>query len=604
MLACTAMTSRPDPLLRRAATVEFVTPVSLFALAFVARIWAAGEVSFAPTEGSAYYVGVARNLVEGRGFVTDAVWSYAAPPIVVPKPAFELWLPMASVLAAISMAVLGTTLAAAQLSSAVVGALVAPLAWAVAREAAERNGLGAERADLVAVGSGLVVAVSAPFLVAVMAPDSATPFTTFAVAACLMMPAALGVRRRSPSSGRGGERVDDATAAPPSSVLPGVVLGFLLGLAYLSRQEAIYLGLAYLVLLQAAARGRPASARRAIVTRRFVPVVAAGAAMIAPWSLRNLVTFGSPFPVGTLDNAWLTHNEQIFAYAHQPSLERFLEQGPSILVNQFVGLTHNLFEVLLVPAAPVGFVGLLALVALRRSPAVAGVTALRALLVSGIVTYAIASLVFPVATRWGTFLHAAGPLLVALTVLTMLALDALVSAVRVRRRWSRSNAWLAPAAVLALSVPLAVLQVSTLASNTAVIETRFAALAGVLSREQGRAVAAREHGSGGADGTASPRARRLSAGTADVLVSDHPIWLAESLRRRVLALPDEPPRDVWRLAHDLGANLLVIVDGRGRYPAALDEGADGAECFERVRPEQIAGDTPAIYRVLPQCSPR
>lgn len=68
-----------------------------------------------------------RNLVEGRGLASDALWSYATPPLSLPKPAFEIWIPMASFLAALPMAVLGTSFAAAQVSSVLLGALVAPL---------------------------------------------------------------------------------------------------------------------------------------------------------------------------------------------------------------------------------------------------------------------------------------------------------------------------------------------------------------------------------------------------------------------------------------------------------------------------------------------
>src|SRR5918999_5438941 len=100
-----------------ARAVPWLAVIGLLAIALLVRLWAAGLVVFPANEGSAYYTGVARNLVEGRGLVTDAMWSYATPPLVFPRPAFELWLPMTSLLAAIPMALLGTTFVAAQLSS-------------------------------------------------------------------------------------------------------------------------------------------------------------------------------------------------------------------------------------------------------------------------------------------------------------------------------------------------------------------------------------------------------------------------------------------------------------------------------------------------------
>ena len=52
------------------------------------------------------------------------------------------------------MAVLGQTFSAAQLGAALLGALVAPLAWLVARDTATRLALPERRAWFVAVGAG------------------------------------------------------------------------------------------------------------------------------------------------------------------------------------------------------------------------------------------------------------------------------------------------------------------------------------------------------------------------------------------------------------------------------------------------------------------
>ena len=51
--------------------------------------------------------------------MSDALWSYQTPPLVFPRPAFEVWLPLPSLLAAIPMAIAGATFAVAQTSSIV-----------------------------------------------------------------------------------------------------------------------------------------------------------------------------------------------------------------------------------------------------------------------------------------------------------------------------------------------------------------------------------------------------------------------------------------------------------------------------------------------------
>ena len=91
---------------------------AVFAVALLVRIWAAAQVPFAIPEDTAYYWGVARNLAEGRGFVSDAIWSYATEardPVTgafgfwFPRAAFEIWLPLPSLLGVFPMLVGGST---------------------------------------------------------------------------------------------------------------------------------------------------------------------------------------------------------------------------------------------------------------------------------------------------------------------------------------------------------------------------------------------------------------------------------------------------------------------------------------------------------------
>src|SRR5204863_944806 len=109
-------------------------------------------------------VAVSQHLVEGRGLVADAIWSYQTPPLVFPRPAFEVWLPLPSYLAAIPMLILGTTFRAAQVMPILVGALVPVLAWRIAADVAVELGLPRGRARTLAIGTGLTIAVYLPLL--------------------------------------------------------------------------------------------------------------------------------------------------------------------------------------------------------------------------------------------------------------------------------------------------------------------------------------------------------------------------------------------------------------------------------------------------------
>jgi hypothetical protein len=534
-----------------------ITPLGLFVAALAARLVSAGQVTFPATEPSAFYVGVARNLVEGRGLVTDVLFSYASPPLAVPRPAFELWQPLASFFAAAPMALLGPTFANAQLSSMVLGALVAPFTWFIALDVALREDMSDLRAFIVAVSSGIMAAILAPFLIADLAPESTTAFTVMALLACWMMTRAL------PGDGM---TIEEANRG---RVLPRLFLGVLLGFAYLARHEAVYLVPAYLVLLVHAL-----GPMRSAFFRAVLPTFIGGLVVVIPWLVRNYFAFGSPFPGSFVEIAMLTRNEQLFAYAERPNSTVFFSQEATLIVGRVLqALWRNLVTDLLIPAVPVGVIGLASLIALRNSAAIRAPRALRALLISGLLTLVFTSVLFPIASAWGTYRHAAGPLLVGLTILTMLGLDAFVARIRGRRRWPRSNAWLAPAFALAIAIPFASLHVEILGSQTREFVARLDAAALGLSAMELEA----------------------SGPSAGPLISDQPVRLSERLRRPAIVLPDEQPAVVWQLARRFQAPALVTLGERGRYPQAVLRYAS-AGCFGSAY-EASFREGPAVYVV-------
>jgi hypothetical protein len=154
-----------------------LTAGGIFVIALLIRIVLAGQIVFPKPEDTAYYFGVARNLIEGRGLVSDALWSYQTPPLEIPRAAFEVWLPLPSLLAAIPMAILGVSFAASQWSAIILGAIVPVLAWRLAADVAEERGLSRERSLTLAIGTGLTCAVYLPLLLHSALPDSTMPFT-------------------------------------------------------------------------------------------------------------------------------------------------------------------------------------------------------------------------------------------------------------------------------------------------------------------------------------------------------------------------------------------------------------------------------------------
>lgn len=525
---------------------------ALVGLAVVARAVAVTQVTMAPTVDSAYYVGVAGRLATGQGLTADVLWTYASPPLTLPQPAFALWMPLATLLAAIPM-VLGatTSLFASQVAMIVVGAALAPLTWYVADQAAAANGLTGRRRTTVALGSGLVAALFGPFLVAVIGPDSSVPFAVLAVAACCAMPRALAAE-----SGRRW----------------GVVLGALLGCAYLARQETIWLGLTYLLLLLPELRRRVPADRAAWLARTLLPVIITGAIVVAPWLVRQAVVFGSPFPGQAVENLWFTRNQDVFAFAQPPTMATFLAQGPLVIVEHIAaGMWHQLVDVLLLPTLPVGLFGLLGLAWAWRTPALRTATALRALTLAAALMFLATGLLFPVATLAGTFLHASGPALVALVVVAALATDQVVAAIGAWRGWDKQNAWLAPLLTLALALPLTGLEVWLTGS--------FAA--SQAAREGAAATALESQVPAQADGAPA------------IIISDEPIGFALSTGRPMLILPDEAPSDVLQLARQFGARAVLMFGEIARRAP----GFDGAACFSPGTLPAAAGPRARLYLI-------
>ena len=521
----------------------WLTALGIFVVALAVRVAAAAAIEFPRPEDTAYYVGVARNLVEGRGLVSDALWSYGTPPLVFPRPAFEVWLPLPSLLFALPLGFSGvhasipleTAMRASQLVTALLGALLAVLAWRLAADLAEERRLPRGRARTLAIGAGLTAGVYLPLVLHSAQPDSTIVFGVLAVGGCLLMTRVLRDPRQA--------RVSDPRL---------VGLGLLVGAAALTRNEAVWLGLTWAWLAW-----RLRNVPRADRLRLIAIVAVISLVVFAPWAARNWAVFGSPLPGQAAANALSIRAEDVFAWNDPPTLARYLAVGPVELFGMRVaGLTHNLFNVLLLLGIPLALVGLVALPWQGRD------RSLRPLVILAGTTFLVTSLVFPVSTTWGTFLHAAAPIHVLLIVSALGALDGGFARLSGRMGWTRPVAWLGAVLAVGGSLLFSVALLPLTAKNAQETALRYE----VLSRElaaQGLPL----------DGTAP-------------VIHDFPIWLAETQRIPTLALPYETPSDVLDLATDprFHARLLIaVVDDDNDWPQVLDGSTDpAAACFQEV----------------------
>jgi len=187
-------------------------------------------------------------------------------------------------------------------------------------------------------------------------------------------------------------------------------------------------------------------------------------------------------------------------------------------------------------------------------------------LVFGLIAFVVTSVAFPVATLWGTFAHASGPLLVGLAVVAVLGGDAFVARVRVRRGWQRPNAWMAPAALLALAVTMTAFQLVSAGGQAKQRDRQVAAAAAVINHA-------------------------LAPDGSTPIITDYPIWLSDALGVPALALPAEDAASVVDLARTFGARAVVILDSDLHNPATL--AADSSGCLERLPVSTLTG-VPAL----------
>lgn len=241
-------------------------PIVLYGLALVVRLLLVWRFPDPAYPDSFYYVDVARSLFAGNGLTIDFIWIFAevggripADP-TLPIPSNAHWMPLASLVQLPSLWLLGPTPIASALPFAFIGALAAPMTWAMARDAGARS--------TVAIGAGLLVAVPLLTMAFMAQPDNFS----------LYQPLVLGALWAGARGLKGSTR-------------SFALAGLLAGLATLSRNDGVLvlaaLGLAFVWDRWHQRRIRPSA---------VVACLALFILVMAPWWLRQLAVFGSISP--------------------------------------------------------------------------------------------------------------------------------------------------------------------------------------------------------------------------------------------------------------------------------------------------------------------
>ena len=261
------------------------TPLLLYVLALVVRGLLIVQFPDPAYPDSAYYVDAARAIHAGHGLNVDFIWIFAevggAVPAnpVLPVPAFGHWMPLASLVQVPFLFAFGDVAWASDVPFALIGALAAPMAWAIARDVGAR--------PLVAIGAGILTALPLLSLPFMAQPDNFSLYQPLVVGSLWM--AARGLR-----------------GSPRSFVLSGL----LAGVATLARTDGLLvlaaLGFVFVWDRTRARRTQPLDAGGALVAppppKPVIPLWAALASVgvfalvMAPWWARQLLEFGTLSP--------------------------------------------------------------------------------------------------------------------------------------------------------------------------------------------------------------------------------------------------------------------------------------------------------------------
>ena len=182
--------------------------------------------------------------------------------------------------------------------------------------------------------------------------------------------------------------------------------------------------------------------------------------------------------------------------------------------------------------------------------------------------FLITSLLFPAATQWGTFLHAAGPVHALIVLSAILAADAGLARLGGRLGWTKQVGWVGALGLAAVSLMFSAVLLPSFGSGSSATAATYEQL--------GARMSAAGHP------LDTPGLR---------VISNFPIWTAETQRVSSLALPDEPPEDVLDLAARFpGTRYLILTSAEGTHgPTDLESGAPGADCFGAAQPAVLGG---------------
>jgi hypothetical protein len=365
---------------------------------------------FQPTPGyldSAYYYAGGIQIAQGKGFTEPYLWNYLDGTNSLPHPSHTYWMPLASILSALGMALLGqTTFTAARIPFIAITGLVVPVTAALAYAFTKKRDIAILSAVL-----AIFSIYSAPF---VGVTDNFSPFMLLGG---LYFLAATKL-------------IEDSTRTKY-----WFALGVLAGLLALSRSDGLlWLGITFVFTLFRAPK--ESFVRIAHYASRNAIIALLGFLLImSPWYARNLSTFGTLMAPGGSRALWLKSYAETFMYPpDQLTMQSFLAHGwDNILADRLWALGTNLQSGFAAHGGIILFPFIVAGVLYYRKD-----ERVKLAVIAWLILFFVMSLLFPFAGARGAFFHAGAALQPMWWLLAPLGLDAILLSLR-KKNWGNDQ---------------------------------------------------------------------------------------------------------------------------------------------------------------------
>ena len=379
--------------------------LTLFLITVAFRLATALPLTYAGYMDASYAMHVAENLARGRCFVEDVLWNYLDHPMGLPHPSNLYWMPLPSILIAPFYALFGVSYRVAQIPFIVLSSLLPLITFYISHKIFRR--------DAYAWTAALFTTFSGFYTIYWVSPDNFTPFALTA-SLCLLFIA------------RGLEH---------TRARDFFIAGIFAGLSHLSRADGV-------LLLAIAPLALWVSSIAYCVFRlrytQYATLFLLGYLFtMLPWFARNTLTLGAPLPSAGTKTLWLTSYDELFRFADDLTLQRYLDWGIGNIVGSklraaginFLVIAFGALQVFL---APFAFIGLWQ--ARRRIE-------LLPFLLYAPLLYLAMTLAFTFPSMRGSTLHSSAALLPFLAAVAPRGIDASVEWVARRRRtWNITQA--------------------------------------------------------------------------------------------------------------------------------------------------------------------